>query len=173
MLWRNVLISGRTLKRQLAIACAALYNLILLRRFQCLLDLEGSVSWVVGSNCLFKNVSRGRDIVMVKLCENKIRYNKVSSFQDAHSILASKAVCRLIEHGYVKHHQYDVRLDAQLPDWIIVSYWGGQKHLSENMLIATSKFLEWFIVSEACLRASHLHFTKFEIGFDEIDHQNG
>lgn len=90
------------------------YIKILSRCFQCHINVALSKVGEIKNSLKF--VCKSGDRVAVELRNNKLRYNKVSSFQDVHYILASEAVWRVVRNEYVERHPKVVRLNVHLLD---------------------------------------------------------
>lgn len=96
---------------------------------------------------MFKHVCIGRDRVTVELHNSKLRYDKVSSFQDARCMSASEEVWRLLGNGYVERDLNVMQLDIHLPDRHTIYFREGQEKSAANMPKVGSKLSEWFVAN--------------------------
>lgn len=116
------------------------YNPILPRRFQYLINAELCISKVSGIKYLLKYVFKGIDRVTMELCNNKLRYCKVSLFQDPRYISSTKAVWRVLGIGYLERHLNVVQLVVHLPDLHTVYFQEGHERSAENVSTVGLKF---------------------------------
>ena len=83
MVKRNMKIDSRNEEVEIDNRCVVPYAPFLIRKFDCHLNVELSISRVGGINYLFKYITKGRERVTLEIVNEKSVYDEIKSYQDA------------------------------------------------------------------------------------------
>ena len=142
------------------------FSAILIRIFNCHINVELCISRVGSVKYLFKYLCKEIDRVTVELApENRANpyqtLNEIKNYVNASYVSAFEEIWRLLGYTYIARHPPVVRLDVHLPGHQNVYFRDGEMHGVAGRPNNRAKPLQWFETKSTYPDASNLTFVEF------------